>query len=116
MTFRAPASARAALIPLRAAFENLSLIFVRPPAVSDIVERLASSAWERTLAELERPAPLAPFSFARSCTVAALSTVSVTAALASLCFLVALSFWRGLDCGSTRKAPRMKGWIRQKYV
>ena len=101
---------------MRAAFENLSLIFVATLGLTERVDRLASSAWERTREPPDGPAFFAAITFARSLTVPALSRVSVTAALASLCFFFALSLWTGLGCCSTRKAPLMNGCIRQKYV
>ncbi len=70
---------------------NLSLIFLLTPALSEAVDRLASSASERTRDAFEEPAP-APFTFAPSFTVAALSTLTVTAAERTLCLFSAFSF------------------------
>src|SRR5689334_23841955 len=105
----------AARIFLNAAFVNRSLIFLLTPAWTEAVDLLASSASESTREAFEEPAP-APFTFAPSFTVAALSTLTVTAAERRLCVFLACSFWTGLGCFSTRNDPLMKGWIRQKYV
>ena len=64
MTFHRPPRAIPALIFLRAAFENLSLIFFLTLGASEVVECLASSAWERTREPLEEPAVFGPFTFA----------------------------------------------------
>src|SRR5262245_12942009 len=114
MTFHR-ARPEAPRIILRAAGENLSRILVLTLAATDFVDRLASSAARRTRDSPEaRAAPLPGFSLAASFTVPALLRVLVTAAFPNACFFFALSFWTSFDCGSTRKAPLIKGWIRQK--
>src|SRR3954452_8805052 len=73
MTFHRPPCAIPAMIFLRAAFENLSLIFFRTLGRTEVVERLVSNAWERTREPPEEPSDVfGPFTLARSFTVAAL--------------------------------------------
>ena len=115
-TFHDPPLTISALIRLRAAFENLSLILVATFAADRVVDRLTSSAWARTREPPDEPPALPLLTFAEAYRAGLVDALSDRGLGEPLLLLRPQPLDRGLDCGSTRKAPLMNGWIRQKYV